>query len=122
MNDTISQMLIYLPFGIIFIIVFICLCRLYSDKRADAEFETEIKRDKERIDKFTDAVKHSTDSVAECEGTTERITEVERRADIKISVASESVAEAKHSGNRIEQLADECLSILEEAEKTSKQS
>lgn len=100
------------------VIILVCICWYLLDRRAGIEIEEQYKRDKERIDKFTDAVKHCTDSVTECEGTTERIAQIERRADVKISVASESVTEAKHSGNRIEQLADECLSILEEGEKT----
>ena len=96
----------------------VCLWWFISDRRTGVEIEEQYKRDKERIDKLTDAVKHCTDSVTECEGTTERIAQIEQRIDSKISVASESVTDAKQSGNRIERLADECLSILEEAEKT----
>ena len=100
------------------VIILVCICWYLLDRRTGVEIEEQYNRDKKRIDNITDAVKHCTDSVTECEGTTERIAQIEQRIDSKISVASESVTDAKQSGNRIERLADECLSILEEGEKT----
>ena len=44
-----DQILLYFPFIIVFLIVIICLCRLYSDKRTDAELEAE-SENLERID------------------------------------------------------------------------
>ena len=49
MNDTLSQILIYLPFGLVLLVVFICLCRLYLDRKSDERIETE-SENLERID------------------------------------------------------------------------
>lgn len=43
MNDTLSQILIYLPFGAIFIIIFACICRLHFDRKQMNELKLNLK-------------------------------------------------------------------------------
>ena len=70
MNDTLSQIVLYMPFGVVLLVVFICLCRLYSDRKSDERIEAEF----EDIERISDRTR---EEAAEC---SDRIREIKDRA------------------------------------------
>jgi hypothetical protein len=110
MNDLSAQIFMYLPFGTIFLIVFICICRLHFDRKTDERAEAEL----ENIERITDR--------AECEAgeSTERAAEIAERisdAGKQIESASESVEAAQGNNRTAEEAVSRIEEILSQAKK-----
>ena len=114
MNDLPAQILIYLPFGTIFLIIFICICRLHFDRKTDERAEAE-SENLERIDQ------RARKEAAEC---SERIREIKdgtrelfEATDItreQIKSASDEISRARKDNRRAEEAISEIEKILDQ--------
>ncbi len=117
MNDLSSQILIYLPFVVIFIIVFICLCRLHfdrkSDERAEAEFE-----DFERIsDRTREEAADCSDRIREVKDGASKV--IKRTDSIReqIQSTSSTIKEARRNNKTAAEAIAGIEKIISEAKK-----
>lgn len=110
MNDLPAQIFIYLPFGVIFIIVFACICRLHFDRKSDERAEAEFKN----IERFSDRARNEASECSERAGEIEKgIRKISERTDSarkQIESASESIKDAR-ADNRT---AAEAIAGIEE--------
>ena len=117
MNDTLSQILIYLPFGVIFIIIFACICRLHFDRKTDERVEAEFENI-ERIDnKAESEARDSRERIAEIKDRARKITERTDSAGRQIESASSSIKDARENNRRAEEAIARIEEILSEAKK-----
>ena len=117
MNDLSSQILIYLPFGVIFIIIFACICRLHFDRKTDERAETEFEN-LERIDqRAREEARDSRERIAEIEDGARKITERTGSARRQVESASKSVEEARRNNRTAKEAIARIEEILSEAKK-----
>ena len=117
MNDLSSQILIYLPFGVIFIIIFACICRLRFDRKTDERVEAEFENI-ERIDqRAREEVRESSERIAEIKDRARKITERTDSAREQIKSASSSIKDAREDNRRAEEAITRIEEILSEAKK-----
>lgn len=117
MNDLSSQILIYLPFGVIFIIIFACICRLHFDRKSDERAEAE----SENLERISDRAR---EEVADC---SDRIREIKdgaskviKRTDSireQILSASNTIEEARRNNKTATEAISGIEKILSEAKK-----
>ena len=117
MNDLPAQIFMYLPFGVIFIIVFACILRLHFDRKSDERAEAEF----ENIERFSDRARN------EAEKCSERIGEIkdgarkisERAGGVReqIESASSSIKEARENNRTTKEAIGKIEKILSEAKK-----
>lgn len=117
MNDLSSQLFVYMPFGVVFIIVFVCLCRLYSDRKTNERAETEL----ENLERFTKQsgkeASDCTDRVAEIKERTGEIAERTDRARQQVESASEEISGARRDNKTAAEAISKIEEILSEAKK-----
>ncbi len=117
MNDLSSQILVYLPFGVIFIIVFACICRLHFDRKSDERTEAEFENI-ERIDqRAREEVRESSERIAEIKDRARKITERTDSAREQIKSASSSIKDARRNNRRAKEAIAGIEKILSEAKK-----
>jgi methyl-accepting chemotaxis protein len=117
MNDLSSQILVYLPFGVIFIIIFACICRLHFDRKSDERTEAEFENI-ERIDqRAREEVRESSERIAEIKDRARKITERTDSAREQIKSASSSIKDARRNNRRAKEAIAGIEKILSEAKK-----
>ena len=117
MNDLLSQIVIYMPFGVVLIIVFVCLCRLYSDRKSDERAEAEFdnlerinQQAREEAEDSSDRIREIKDGASEVIKRTDSIRE-------QIQSASESVKEAQRNNRTAKEAIAGIEKIISEAKK-----
>ena len=117
MNDLLSQIVFYMPFGIVLVVVFVCLCRLYLDRKTDERVEAELENI-ERIDqRAREEVRESSERIAEIKDRARKITERTDSAREQIKSASESIKEARRNNRTAKEAIAGIEKILSEAKK-----
>ena len=117
MNDLLSQILIYLPFCIIIIIVFACLCRLHFDRKTDERVEAEFENI-ERIDqRAREEVRESSERIAEIKDRARKITERTDSVREQIKSASSSIKDARRNNRTAKEAIAGIEKILSEEKK-----
>lgn len=117
MNDLSSQILIYLPFGVIFIIIFACICRLHFDRKTDERVEAGFENI-ERIDqRAREEVRESSERIAEIKDRARKITERTDSAREQIKSASSSIKDARRNNRTAKEAIAGIEKILSEAKK-----
>ncbi len=117
MNDLSSQILIYLPFGVIFIIVFACICRLHFDRKTDERAEAEFE-DFERIsDRAREEAADCSDGIREIKDGASKV--IKRTDSIReqIKSASNTIKEARRNNRTAKEAIAGIEKILSEAKK-----
>lgn len=117
MNDTLSQIVLYLPFGVVLIVVFVCICRLYLDRKTDERVEAEFENI-ERIDqRAREEVRESSERIAEIKDRARKITERTDSAREQIKSASNSIKDARKNNRTAKEAIAGIEEILSEAKK-----
>lgn len=117
MNDLSSQILIYLPFGVVLIIVFVCICRLHFDRKTDERVEAELENI-ERINQRTrEEARESSERIAEIKDRARKITERTDSAREQIKSASSSIKDARRNNRTAKEAIAGIEEILSEAKK-----
>ena len=98
--------------------VFLCIARYLPDGRTDREIEAELDRDKEESDRIRVEAERITDGINKGKELSERIGEYQQRTTDSVGKVEKSISRAREKGRKTVELADECLRILEEAEKS----
>ena len=115
MNDTLSQILIYLPFGLVLLVVFICLCRLYLDRKSDAELEAE-SENLERIDQRAGKeARDCSERIREIKDGTRELFEATDIAREQIKSASDEISRAREDNRTAKEAISEIEKILDQA-------
>lgn len=117
MNDTLSQILIYLPFSIIFIVVFICLCRLYIDRKSDERVETELENIERIHQRAREEAGESSERIAEIKDGIRKITKRTDSTRKQIESASSSIKDARRNNKTATEAVARIEEILNQAEK-----
>lgn len=117
MNDLLSQILIYLPFCIIIIIVFACLCRLHFDRKTDERVEAEFENFERISDRAREEVADCSDRIREIKEGTSRIAERTNSAREQIKSASNTIKEARRNNRTAKEAISRIEEILSEAKK-----
>ena len=110
----------YIAFGFPFIIavVLLCIARYLPDGRAGREIEAELDRDKEESDRIRVGAERIAEGINKGKELSERIGEHQQRASDSVGKVERSISRAREKGRKTVELADECLAIIEEAEKS----
>lgn len=108
--------------ALLFFLGICCLVRYAYLRCSDDETETELERNQREADKLAATVDEQSGRLEQGKEMAEGIRETELRIADAVRSAEDAVAEAKERSRTTVELADECISILEEAEKKSKQS
>ena len=117
MNDTLSQIVLYLPFGVVLLVVFVCICRLHFDRKTDERVEAEFENI-ERIDnKAESETRDSRERIAEIKDRARKITERTDSAREQIKSASSSIKDARRNNRTAKQAVARIEEILSEAKK-----
>lgn len=110
-----DQILLYFPFIIIFLIILVCLCRLYSDKRTDAELEAE-SENLERIDQRAGKeARDCSERIREIKDGTRELFEATDIAREQIKSASEEISRAREDNRSAKEAISEIEKILDQA-------
>ncbi|MBQ3643015.1 MAG: hypothetical protein II961_00320 [Candidatus Riflebacteria bacterium] len=117
MNDLLSQILIYLPFCIIIIIVFACLCRLHFDRKTDERAEAEFENFERISDRAREEAADCSDRIREIKEGTSRIAERTNSAREQIKSASNTIKEARRNNRTAKEAISRIEEILSEAKK-----
>lgn len=117
MNDLLSQILIYLPFCIIIIIVFACLCRLHFDRKTDERTEAEFENFERISDRAREEAADCSDRIREIKEGTSRIAERTNSAREQIKSASNTIKEARRNNRTAKEAISRIEEILSEAKK-----
>lgn len=117
MNDLSSQILIYLPFGVIFIIIFACICRLHFDRKSDERVEAEFENIKRISDRAREEAAECSDRIREIKEGTSRIAERTNSAREQIKSASNTIKEARRNNRTAKEAISRIEEILSEAKK-----
>ena len=117
MNDLSSQILIYLPFGVIFIIIFACICRLHFDRKTDERVEAEFENI-ERIDQRAGKeARNCSERIREIKDGTRELFEATDIAREQIKSASEEIAGARENHRTAAEAVSRIEEILNQAKK-----
>lgn len=108
---------IYLPVFVAVCLALLVLARYILNSFSDSETETELERDKEESDRIGAEAGRISEGIAEDEKLSQGIGESQQRASDSAGKAEKAIARAREKGRKTIELADECLAILEEAEK-----
>lgn len=117
MNDLSSQILIYLPFGVIFIIIFACICRLHFDRKTDERVEAEFENIERISDRAREEAADCSDRIREIKEETSRIAERTNSAREQIKSASNTIKEARRNNRTAKEAISRIEEILSEAKK-----
>lgn len=117
MNDLSSQILIYLPFGVIFIIIFACICRLHFDRKSDERVEAEFENIERISDRAREEAAECSDRIREIKEGTSRIAERTNSAREQIKSASNTIKEARRNNRTAKEAIAGIEKILSEAKK-----
>ena len=109
----------------IVVIILVGLSRIIADRLSGEQTENELKETERRVSQAADRIADGTEAVRESETLADRAEETQRGLEDcyrRIEEKAESVIDITKSGRtraeRIANLADECLEILEAAKKT----
>lgn len=117
MNDTLSQIVLYLPFGVVLIVVFVCICRLYLDRKTDERVEAELENIERINQRAREEAGESSERIAEIKDRARKITERTDSAREQIKSASSSIKKAREDNRRAEEAITRIEEILSEAKK-----
>lgn len=117
MNDLLSQILIYLPFCIIIIIVFACLCRLHFDRKTDERVEAEFENFERISDRAREEAADCSDRIREIKEGIGAVSENIDAAGRQVKSASESIKEARRNNRTAKEAIAGIEKILSEAKK-----
>ena len=110
-----DQILLYFPFIIIFLIILICLCRLHSDQRTDAELEVE-SENLERIDQRAGKeAAECSERISEIKDGTRELFEATDIARRQIQSASDEISGARKDNRTAKEAISEIEKILDQA-------
>ncbi len=117
MNDLLSQIVFYMPFGIVLVVVFVCLCRLYSDRKSNERVEAEFE-DIERIsDRAREEAADCSNRIREIKEGIGAVSENIDAAGRQVKSASESIKEARRNNRTAKEAIAGIEKILSEAKK-----
>lgn len=112
------QMLyLYLPIFVTICLALFIIGRHLLNSKPDAKVEAELERDKEESDRIRAEAGRISEGIAKDEKLSQGIGESQQRASDSVGKAEKAIARAREKGRKTIELADECLAILEEAEK-----
>ena len=117
MNELLSQIVIFMPFGVVFITVFVCLCRLYSDRKTDERVEAEFENTEKLSDRAESEARESSERIAEIKDRARKITERTDSAREQIKSASSSIKDARRNNKTATEAVARIEEILSEAKK-----
>ena len=117
-----ENFIVYLPIFLALLLAIVLIGRYIFNCFADDKTEKQLASDKRKSDQLTASINISTAGLEESKKLSERIGTNQQSAKRTVTEATESVGTAKERSRTTVELTDECLAILEEAEKTSKQS
>jgi hypothetical protein len=117
-NEMDPQMFcIYLPVLVAILLALLLIGRHLLNSKPDNEIEAELDRDKEESDGVRITAEQLATGVVKSKEFSARIGESQQRASDSVGKAEKAIARAREKGRKTVELADECLAILEEAEK-----
>ena len=112
------QMLyLYLPIFVAICLALFIIGRHLLNSKPDNEIEAELERDKEESDGIRITAEQLATGFIKSKEFSARIGESQQRASDSAGKAEKAIARAREKGRKTIELADECLAILEEAEK-----
>jgi len=117
MNDTLSQIVLYMPFGIVLVVVFVCLCRLHSDRKSDERAEIELENLGRVDQRAREEAAECSDRIREIKDRARKITERTDSAREQIKSASSSIKDARRNNRTAKQAVARIEEILSEAKK-----
>lgn len=113
------QMLyLYLPILVAVCLALFILARYILNSFSGSETETELERDKEESDGIRITAEQLATGAIKSKEFSARIGESQQRASDSAGKAEKAIERAREKGRKTIELADECLAIIEEAEKT----
>lgn len=117
-----ENFIIYFPVLMAVLLAIVLITRHISNSLANSKVEAELESDKKSADKLAVAISKQSAGFEDCREKTERIEQNQSGVTERIINAANSINEARERSENTVELIDECLEILSEAEKTSKQS
>lgn len=101
-------------------VVLACLARYLFNRHTDDSTEKQLVADKRTADELTNSINISATGLEESKELSDRIRANQQSAERTVTEVTESVRTAKERSRSTIELTDECLKILEEAEKAGK--
>ncbi len=117
MNDLSSQLFVYMPFGVVFIIVFVCLCRLYFDRKTDERAEREFENLERLNQRAGEEIADCTERVTEIKDGARELFEANKYTRNQVESASNSIEEARRNNRTSAEAVARIEEILSEAKK-----
>ena len=117
MNDLPAQIFMYLPFGVVFVIVFACLFRLHFDRKSDEQAEAEFENIERLSDRARNEARESTIRAGEIKDGISKISERTDSARKQLESASEEISRARTNNRTAEEAVARIEEILSEAKK-----
>ena len=117
MNDTLSQIVLYMPFGVVLLVVFVCLCRLYLDRKTDERVEAEFENIERINQRARKEAGESSERIAEIKDRARKITERTDSARKQVESASEQISRARKDNRTAAEAVSRIEEILNQAKK-----
>ena len=117
MNDLPAQIFMYLPFGVIFLIAFVCICRLHFDRKTDDGLEEEFEYLENLSKQLGEETTDCTRQAGEIEDGINKISERADSARKQIESASDTIEEARADNRTAAEAVARIEEILSEAKK-----
>lgn len=117
MNDTLSQIVLYLPFGVVLLVVFVCICRLHLDRKTDERVETELENIERINQRAREEAGESSERIAEIKDGIRKITKRTDSTRKQIESASSSIKDARRNNKTATEAVARIEEILSEAKK-----
>ena len=109
---------LYLPILVTICLALLLVGRHLLNSKPDNEIEAELERDQEESDRIRVEAGRIKEGINKGKELSERIGESQQRATDSARKVEESINRAREKGRKTVELADECLAIIEEAEKS----
>ena len=117
MNDLPAQIFMYLPFGVIFLIVFVCICRLHFDRKTDDGLEEEFEYLENLSRQLGEETTDCTRQAGEIENGIREVDDRIDRAREQVESASDTIEETRADNRTAEEAISRIEEILSEAKK-----
>lgn len=111
---------LYLPIFVAVCLALFILARYILNSFSGSETEAELDRDKEESDGIRITAEQLAAGAIKSKEFSARIGESQQRTSDSVGKVEKSIERAREKGRKTIELADECLAILEEAEKKDK--
>ena len=117
MNDLLSQIVFYMPFDIIFIIIFACICRLHFDRKSDERTGIEFENLERISDRTGEDAAECSDRIREIKDETREVAERTDTVREQIKSASDEISRARENNRTAKEAISGIKKILSEAKK-----